>query len=215
MRYLGLIVGIFALSACATSTYPTNVPIARAVAVFGSIGPIASQEGHQVQSHGSRLHIAFDADTEIQYVADPEFTGGPNILIGVIVDSGNVPESEVGARMHAASQKAYEWLNKASVVAPAPVMQPVGQPVGASLNVNIQVSAPAVMVVPTSCQKLLDCHAALAELFCQAAGAQCQFKVEISGMDALACSSALPGIQMTVQPLAMGMAGFSMPAACQ
>ena len=114
MKKIGVLLGVLFLSACATATYPTNVPITQAVTVFGNIGPLASQEGYQVQSNGDRLHIAFDTATEIQYVADPEFTGGPNILIGVMVQDGKVPEHEVGARMQAASQKAYEWLKKSN-----------------------------------------------------------------------------------------------------
>ncbi|MBT6176530.1 MAG: hypothetical protein HOI23_04725 [Deltaproteobacteria bacterium] len=209
MKKIGVLLGVLFLSACATATYPTNVPITQAVTVFGNIGPLASQEGYQVQSNGDRLHIAFDTATEIQYVADPEFTGGPNILIGVMVQDGKVPEHEVGARMQAASQKAYEWLKKATAVAaPAPASAP-------AVNVNIQVSASPVVVVPGSCQKLLDCHAALATVFCQAGGATCQFKIEISGMDDAACVEALPMVRMTVEPLSMGMPGFSMPVACQ
>ena len=213
MRKIGVLLGALLLSACATASYPTSVPIAQAATVFGNIGPLASQEGHQVQSHGDRLHIAFDTATEIQYVADPQFTGGPNILIGIIVQDGQVPEHEVGVRMHAATQKAYEWLNKATAVSapPAPMVQPVTQ----SVNVNIQVATPPVLAVPGSCQKLLDCHAALASVFCQVGGATCQFKVEISGMDDAACVEALPMVRMTVEPLSMGIPGFSMPAACQ
>ena len=205
-----IVLGAFFLGACATSTYPTNVPITRSADVFAAIGPMASQEGHQVQTYGDRLHIAFDAATEIQYVADPEYTGGPNILIGVMVKDGEVPEHEVSQRMQAASQKAYEWLNKAAAVKPAPVAQPVNQ----SINVNVQVAVPAPVAPSASCQKLLDCHAALATVFCQAGGATCQFKIEISGMDDAACVDALPGVRMSVQSLSMGMVGFSMPAAC-
>ena len=206
--------GALLLSACATTTYPTNVPIAQAATVFGNIGPLASQEGHQVQSHGDRLHIAFDTATEIQYVADPEFTGGPNILIGVIVQHGKVPVLQVDARMQAASQKAYEWLKKATAV-PASAPAPAVQAVTPAINVNIQVSALPVVAVPGSCQKLLDCHAALATVFCQAGEATCQFKIEISGMDDKACVEALPMVRMTVEPLSTGMPGFSIPAACQ
>ena len=208
-----IVLGALFLGACATSSYPTNVPISRAGDVFAAIGPMASQEGHQVQTHGDRLHIAFDAATEIQYVADPEFTGGPNILIGVMVNDGEMPEHEVNQRMQAASQKAYEWLNKATAVQPAPA--PVAQPVTPAINVNLQVAVPAPVAPAASCQKLLDCHTALAAVFCQAGGATCQFKIEISGMDDATCVDALPGVRMSVQSLAMGMVGFSMPAACQ
>ena len=216
MKKVLFVLGALLVSACATSTYPTNVSIARSVEVFAAIGPLASQEGHRVQTHGDRLHIAFDEATEIQYVADPQFTGGPNILIGVMVQDGKVPEHEVNQRMQAASQKAYEWLNKATAVQPAPA--PVVQPVTPAINVNVQVAAPvapAPVAVSTSCQKLLDCHSALAAVFCQAGGGSCQFKVEISGMDDATCVDALPGVRMSVQSLAVGMVGFSMPAACE
>ena len=207
-----IVLGALMLGACATSSYPTNVPISQAVDVFAAIGPMASAEGHRVQTHGDRLHVAFDAATEIQYVADPEFTGGPNILIGVMVKDGEVPEHEVNQRMQAASQKAYEWLNKATAVKPAPA---VAQPVTPAINVNLQVAVPAPVAPSASCQKLLDCHAALATVFCQAGGATCQFKIEISGMDEATCVDALPGVRMSVQSLAVGMVGFSMPTACQ
>ena len=208
-----IVLGALFLGACATSSYPTNVPISQAGEVFAAIGPLASEEGHRVQTHGDRLHIAFDEATEIQYVADPEFTGGPNILIGVMVQDGKVPEHEVNQRMQAASQKAYEWLKKATAVKPASA--PAAQPVTPAINVNLQVAVPAPVAPSTSCQKLLDCHTALAAVFCQAGGATCQFKIEISGMDDATCVDALPGVRMSVQSLAMGMVGFSMPAVCQ
>ena len=210
-----IVLGALFLGACATSSYPTNVPISQAGEVFAAIGPLASEEGHRVQTHGDRLHIAFDEATEIQYVADPEFTGGPNILIGVMVQDGKVPEHEVSQRMQAASQKAYEWLKKATAVKAAPAPAPAAQPATPAINVNLQVAVPAPVAPSASCQKLLDCHAALATVFCQAGGATCQFKIEISGMDDAACVDALPGVRMSVQSLSMGMVGFSMPAACQ
>ena len=57
------------LTACATAGYPTNVPLSEASSVFGAIGPLASAEGHRVNTHDMRLHIQFDSVTEIQYVA--------------------------------------------------------------------------------------------------------------------------------------------------
>ena len=110
------------LTACATAGYPTNVPLSEASSVFGAIGPLASAEGHRVNTHDMRLHIQFDSVTEIQYVADPEFTQGGTILIGVMVSDRELPPNEVDARMSAASKKAYEWLEKARArPAPAPV----------------------------------------------------------------------------------------------
>lgn len=216
MKNAALLFTAFALCACAGASYPTTVPISQAPTVFGQIGPLASAEGHRINNHGDRLHITFDDITEIQYLADPQFTNGPNILIGVVVDDGDIAPEEVSNRMSAASQKAYEWLKKATVVAPAPtVAVQVVQPVVPAVNINVQVAAPAAVPVIASCQKLLDCHTGLAELFCQAGGAQCQFKVEISGMDDAMCMSALPSVRLAVQPLAMGMPNFSMPLACQ
>ena len=93
------------LTACATTSYPTNVPLSEASSVFGAIGPLASAEGHRVNTHDMRLHIQFDSVTEIQYVADPEFTQGGTILIGVMVSDRELPPNEVDARMSAASKK--------------------------------------------------------------------------------------------------------------
>ena len=207
---------LFLVTACATTSYPTNVPIAQASSVFGAIGPMASSEGFTVNTQPQRLYIKFDEATEIQYVADPEFTNGPNILIGVMVDDGKVGPGEVDGRRSAASQKAYEWLKKATASAPAPSPAPAVAP-QANINVNVQMKVeapPAVTVASKSCQKLLDCHAALAATFCQAGGGECQFKIEISGMDDAACAEALPDVRLVVEPLKMTMPGFTMPAAC-
>ena len=85
-----------------------------------------------------------------------------------------------------------------------------------SMNVNIDAKATGAVAAPSgNCQKLLDCHAGLASTFCQAGGAECQFKIEISGMDDEACKMALTDIPEVVQPLSMAIAGFTMPAACQ
>ena len=214
MRYLILSSALLLATACATAGYPTNVPISQASSVFGAIGPLASAEGFKVNSGGQTLYIKFDEATDIQYVADPEFLDGPNILIGITVDDRKIPPNEVEGRMSAASQKAYEWLNKATASAPSPA--PVVAP-QANINVSVQMkvdAAPAVRVASKSCQQLLDCHAALAASFCQAGGAECQFKVEISGMDDASCAEALPEVRLVVEPLKMTIPGFTMPAAC-
>ena len=212
------------LAACATSTYPTNVPISQASSVFGAIGPLASAEGHRSNVNDGRLVILFDAQTEIHYMSDPEFAQGGNITIGVMVDDKNLPPNEVDARMSAASKKAYEWLEKARAPAVAPTPQPAPAAPAATMNIDVTmkvdaspaVSAPAASpAVSGSCQKLLDCQAGLAAAFCQAGGAECQFKIEISGMDDAGCEAALPDLKMMVGPLKMTVPNFTMPLACQ
>ena len=165
-----------------------------------------------------RLHIQFDSVTEIQYVADPEFTQGGTILIGVMVSDRELPPNEVDARMSAASKKAYEWLEKARArpPAPAPVAAPVAAPaMSVDISVKVDASAAASVQVSGSCQKVLDCQAALASAFCQAGGGNCQFKVEISGADDAGCEAMLPDLRMMVEPLKMTVPGFTMPAVCQ
>ncbi|MEC8052699.1 MAG: hypothetical protein VX210_18025 [Myxococcota bacterium] len=205
------------LTACATTSYPTNVPLSEASSVFGAIGPLASAEGHRVNTHDMRLHIQFDSVTEIQYVADPEFTQGGTILIGVMVSDRELPPNEVDARMSAASKKAYEWLEQARArPAPAPVAAPVAAPaMSVDISVKVDASAAASVQLSSSCQKVLDCQAALAGAFCQAGGGNCQFKVEISGTDDAGCEEMLPDLRMMVEPLKMTVPGFTMPAVCQ
>ena len=215
------------LAACAgVGTYPTHVAIGQSAAVFGQIGPLAAAEGHKMYSGDQSLEVEFDSATKIIYQADPAMTGGPNIVIGVAVTNSELPPPEVQTKMNAASQKAYEWLEKAQASlasAPAPVATGVATPamaasVSMNVNINAQVDGPG-MAAPAerpsgSCQKLLACHAGLASTFCQAGGAECQFKIEISGMDDEGCKMALADIPELVQPFSMAVPGFAMPAAC-
>jgi hypothetical protein len=220
LKELSILSCLGLLVACATSTYPTNVPISQASSIFGAIGPLASAEGHRSNVNDGRLVILFDAQTEIHYISDPEFAQGGNITIGVMVDDKNLPPNEVDGRMSAASKKAYEWLEKArsSAVAPAPQPAPAATmniDVTMKVDASVAAPAPAAAAVSGSCQKLLDCQAGLAAAFCQAGGAECQFKIEISGMDDAGCEAALPDLKMMVGPLKMTVPNFTMPLACQ
>ena len=202
-------------AACAgVGTYPTTVAIGQSAAIFGQIGPLAAAEGHKMLSGDRNLEVEFDASTRILYQADPEMTHGPNIVIGVAVTNDSLPPAEVEAKMQAASKKAYEWLEKAQAglaSAPAVVATPA---VSMNVNIDAKVTAPAVGL-SAGCNRLVACHAALASMFCQAGGTECQFKIEVSGMDDEACNESLAEMPVMVQPLSMTMPGFSMPAACQ
>ena len=83
------------------------------------------------------------------------------------------------------------------------------------ISVKVDASAAASVQLSSSCQKVLDCQAALAGAFCQAGGGNCQFKVEISGTDDAGCEEMLPDLRMMVEPLKMTVPGFTMPAVCQ
>ncbi len=210
------------LAACAgVGTYPTTVAIGEAPAIFGQIGPLAAAEGHKMYSGDQSLEVEFDSVTRIMYQADPAMTGGPNIVIGVAVTNSELPQPEVQSKMNAASQKAYAWLKQAqgalasTPVSAATVVAIPALAANVSMNVNIDAQATASAAEPSgNCKKLLACHAGLASTFCQAGGAQCQFKIEISGMDDEACKMALADIPEVVQPLSMAMPGFEMPMAC-
>ncbi len=196
----------FMMAACAHSSYQTGVPAHQATQAFAHIGKQAGTEGHQVYTHPDRLHVRYDQNTEIQFAVQ-----GPTLMMGVIVDDGGMTPDAVQGLMKKASDKGFEWIEmakKAMAGSPAPAPAPVAAPA----------PAPAPAAVPdatASCQKLFACYAQLATDFCQAGGAECQFKIEMSGTDDEACKEVLVNVSAMVQPLMMMKPGYTIPAVCQ
>ena|GEM_PF-5861699 len=194
------------MAACAHSSYQTSVPAHQATQAFAHIGKQAGTEGYQVYTHPDRLHVRYDEKTEIQFVVQ-----GPTLMMGVIVDDGGMTPPAVQDLMKKASDKGFEWIEMAKKAmagspAPAPAAAPVAAP------------APAPAAAPeatAACQKLFACYAQLATDFCEAGGAECQFKLEMSGTDDDACNEVLANVSVLVQPLMMMKPGYSMPAVCQ
>ena len=133
-------------------------------------------------------------------------------MMGVIVDDGGMTPDAVQGLMKKASDKGFEWIEMAKKAMTGATPETPAIPAPAPAATAAPAAAPEATA---SCQKLFACYAQLATDFCQAGGAECQFKIEMSGTDDDACKEVLANVSVLVQPLMMMKPGYSMPAVCQ